>query len=274
MTWYYVDPENGTAIGVGTEADPARSLSTLSISAGDIIHFKKGTTYRAEYDLTASGTAIQPIIFRSYGTGAKPIIDAADICKGFILYGSDVIDDGGFEAWDTSATPDSPWIEDASSSNDVLQETSEMFMGSSCAKLVLAEDDDCQVYQAFASGEIDGSSTYRLAFASKSDVIGGQLRYKIVRDPAGSPYYWDGDSDQEWVTAETWNTLDDTTTLEYQRFSIDFTTESADAAYQIHIGPVTDETDNWGNYYLDAVACGKVAGDTTNLVGNWLFDND
>lgn len=271
MTWYYVDPVNGTGAGTGTEASPYRAMSEATLVAGDIVHFKKGTTYRAEYDVEASGTATQPLIFRSYGTGAKPIIDGADLCKGFILYGSDVVTDGGFENWTTSATPDD-WTEEIGGTNDVLKEASGMFMGSACAKLVLAEDDTCHVYQTFSATDIEASQWYRIPFAAKSDVIGGKLQYKVVKDLAGSPYYWDDGADT-WTTNDTWNDVSATATLEWGRFSADFQSE-ADAesyAYTIYLGPVTDESDNWGNFWIDAVSCGKVAGNSTNEVNNWLF---
>lgn len=276
MTWLYVDPENGTTTGVGTESDPARFLDNLTYTKGDVIHLKAGTVHRASHDVnpTADGTSVLGITFKSYGPGAAPRIDAGEVVKGFILYNSDVLTDGGLEDWSTSATPDSPWVEENSSFNDVTQETSEMYIGSSCAKLTLAEDDDCQIYQTISAGEIGDSENRRLAFAAKSSVIGGDIRVKIVRDLAGSPFYWNASS-SDWVTAETWNTLSDTTTLEWQKFAFDFDTESGDSAFTftIYIGPVTDDSNNWGTYYLDAVSCGKVPQDVTNHIEDWLFDN-
>ena len=275
MTWYYVDPVNGTTTGAGTEAAPVRSPANLTGTkapvAGDIIHFKRGTTFRNSYSMVASGTANQPIIFRSYGTGAKPIVDGADIVKGFVLYDSDVITDGGFENWDTSITP-ADWTEECSSSNDITKETSSMFMGAACPKFELAEDDECHLFQTLSVGDIAASTWYRLAWAAKSESVGGKMQYKVVKDLAGSPYYWDDDTDT-WTTADTWNEVGDST-IEWGRFSVEFEAESdaASYAYTIYLGPVTDETDNWENHWVDAVSCGTIAADTTNRVSNWLFD--
>jgi hypothetical protein len=88
---YYVsnagsDAANGTS--------PSTSWQTISkvngstFNPGDIILFKKGDTWREQLNVPSSGSEGRPITFGAYGSGAKPIINAADIKTGWTNAGS------------------------------------------------------------------------------------------------------------------------------------------------------------------------------------------
>lgn len=75
---YYVDATGGSNINTGTATDQAwqtiSKINSSSFSAGDIISFKKGETWREQLSVPSSGATGNPIIFNSYGTGNAPKI--------------------------------------------------------------------------------------------------------------------------------------------------------------------------------------------------------
>lgn len=74
---YYVSP-NGNDNNSGTSlASPWRTISKVNSRtyvAGDQILFERGGTYRGNVTINQSGTAVNPILVSSYGSGAKPKI--------------------------------------------------------------------------------------------------------------------------------------------------------------------------------------------------------
>ena len=88
----YVD---GTTGGVGSAADPLTTLASINWSTGGdnsiydylagspaaspTIHLAKAATWRETMTVGASGTAAYPIVVTSYGAGADPIINGADL---------------------------------------------------------------------------------------------------------------------------------------------------------------------------------------------------
>ena len=74
------DYNNGTS-----EATPWKSLQQISKSKfipGDSIFFRKGDVFTGHLTINSSGTTSTPIVFSSYGSGDKPIIDGANIDDG------------------------------------------------------------------------------------------------------------------------------------------------------------------------------------------------
>ncbi|MFY8127615.1 MAG: T9SS type A sorting domain-containing protein [Chitinophagaceae bacterium] len=80
------DVNNGTS--TTTPIKTINKLNTLTLIAGDTIFFKCGDTFRGQVNIIAAGNSASPIVFTSYGTGAKPIISGAEIITGFTLNGS------------------------------------------------------------------------------------------------------------------------------------------------------------------------------------------
>jgi hypothetical protein len=72
--------------GVTTNYATIASINALSMSAGDSVLFKKGKTWRERLVPPTSGTAANPIVFGSYGSGAKPIINGSTVTTGWTLY--------------------------------------------------------------------------------------------------------------------------------------------------------------------------------------------
>ncbi|QQE11289.1 hypothetical protein JD969_17595 [Planctomycetota bacterium] len=82
-TTYYIDSSLGNDSNSGlTSQKPFKSLykiSTLTLAPGDKILFKRGNTYTGNLVLSGSGTANNPIIISSYGSGPRPHIQGNGI---------------------------------------------------------------------------------------------------------------------------------------------------------------------------------------------------
>lgn len=78
---YFVDATNGRDTASGTSAEAAwQSLTKVSgfaFAAGDRIFFKRGETWRGLLRISRSGTAVAPIKYGVYGSGAAPTINGA-----------------------------------------------------------------------------------------------------------------------------------------------------------------------------------------------------
>ncbi len=76
-TNYYVDASTTSSTQNGSLLTPWKSLSQVTNNMslfipGDVISFKKGEVYSGQFNFTRSGTAANPIIINSYGTGNAP----------------------------------------------------------------------------------------------------------------------------------------------------------------------------------------------------------
>ena len=73
---YYIDSVNGSDENDGLSiATPWKShikAETVSLSAGDVVHFKKGSAFSGNIRISESGTATKPIRLTSYGKGKLP----------------------------------------------------------------------------------------------------------------------------------------------------------------------------------------------------------
>lgn len=72
---YYVDSTSTATTANGSLATPWKTLSQVgsaTLQPGDIVSFKRGTTYSGTITINRSGTAGNPITFNTYGTGAAP----------------------------------------------------------------------------------------------------------------------------------------------------------------------------------------------------------
>jgi hypothetical protein len=80
-TDYYVNSATGSPTNPGTQAAPFQNVDQvqqLTLQAGDHVYFARGGTYGGTsypnyLDITASGTAAQPIVLTSYGSGDLPV---------------------------------------------------------------------------------------------------------------------------------------------------------------------------------------------------------
>ena len=82
-TVYYVDFVAGSDGNAGTSsASPWKTIAKVNstkFTAGDKILFKRSDTWRELLSLSSSGEAGNPIVIDAYGTGAAPIVSAADL---------------------------------------------------------------------------------------------------------------------------------------------------------------------------------------------------
>ena len=73
---YYVDSVNGSDENNGlTIRTPWKShvkAESVSLTPGDVVHFKKGSAFSGSIRITQSGTAAKPIRLTSYGEGELP----------------------------------------------------------------------------------------------------------------------------------------------------------------------------------------------------------
>src|SRR5262245_45504608 len=79
---YYVDPAGGDDARRGDSVAGAwRTLEKVNefrFAPGDTVLFRRGSVWHGGLSLTADGTAEQPIVVGSYGTGAAPVFTAAE----------------------------------------------------------------------------------------------------------------------------------------------------------------------------------------------------
>ena len=107
-TSYYVDC-SASSNGTGTSASPWNSVAGVNgttFTAGDSILFKAGTTCTGQLTPGGSGASGSNISMTSYGSGAKPIIDAAGATGAVIhLLNQQYWDIGGLELIDNASSP-------------------------------------------------------------------------------------------------------------------------------------------------------------------------
>jgi len=81
-TDYYVKNDGDDTKAGTSDALAWKTIAKVngeSFSGDDIIYFKRGDTWREQLTVPDSGTSGHPITFGAYGTGAKPIINGADL---------------------------------------------------------------------------------------------------------------------------------------------------------------------------------------------------
>jgi hypothetical protein len=83
---YYVDAVNGADSNNGLATTTAwKTIAKVNASAfqpGDQILFNSGKIWREQLNIPSAGTSGNPITFGVYGSGAKPIINGADLVTG------------------------------------------------------------------------------------------------------------------------------------------------------------------------------------------------
>lgn len=82
---FYVDPVSGDDAASGRSArTPLRTLdqvARLDLQAGDRVRLQAGAVHVGTLDAWQSGTARQPIVVESYGTGGRPVVQDAGCVK-------------------------------------------------------------------------------------------------------------------------------------------------------------------------------------------------
>ncbi|MBW8816912.1 MAG: right-handed parallel beta-helix repeat-containing protein, partial [Streptomyces sp.] len=108
-TSYYVDC-SAASNGNGAQASPWNSVTSVNnttFGAGDSILFAVGTTCTGQLTPQGSGTSGSPVTMGSYGTGAKPVINANGATGPVIhLLNQQYWEIGGLELTNPAASPD------------------------------------------------------------------------------------------------------------------------------------------------------------------------
>ena len=117
---YYISAEgNDNNSGLSPELAwrTIAKVNSYSFLPGDIILFRRGDEWRESLSINESGTSDAMITFASYGTGAKPIFNEADIVTGWSYAGYNVwyancpaIDDNNGIPYDYIATVNSAML--------------------------------------------------------------------------------------------------------------------------------------------------------------------
>ncbi len=90
--YYFSNTGNDNNTGT-SEASPFRTLtkaSTLFLSPGDRLLFKRGEVFRGELLMFSSGTALNPITISSYGLGADAVISGSEYINNWIAVGNGI----------------------------------------------------------------------------------------------------------------------------------------------------------------------------------------
>jgi len=108
---YYVDSVNGSDSNPGTSPDRAwRTLAPVHsrrFLPGDIVHFRRGSSWAGGLTIDDSGVQGNPITFTTYGTGERPIFTNPStpdrLTNAITVYAQWVVIEG-FKVQDTSFT--------------------------------------------------------------------------------------------------------------------------------------------------------------------------
>ena len=89
-TRFYVSSSYTGGTSNGALATPWKTLANVqsnmsTFAAGDTISFKRGDTFTGTLTITKSGTDEDPIVFNSYGTGAKPILTGTGVAIDYLI---------------------------------------------------------------------------------------------------------------------------------------------------------------------------------------------
>lgn len=112
---YYVDASGGNDSNSGQSSTSAwKTLSKVNnttFSAGDRILLKCGSTWTEPLWLKGSGSASNPIVVSSYGSGNKPVINAQTVASGALnasvyLYNQSYITIDGLEITNSTNSTD------------------------------------------------------------------------------------------------------------------------------------------------------------------------
>jgi hypothetical protein len=79
---FYVDSANGSDSNPGTQSLPWKTIAKVNsttLTPGQSVGFKRGGMWRETLTPGQSGTVENPITFAPYGSGAKPVINGADL---------------------------------------------------------------------------------------------------------------------------------------------------------------------------------------------------
>src|SRR5579872_4158117 len=82
------DSNNGTS-----QATPWKTIAHINahaFSPGQTVCFQDGGQWRESLKVSSSGSAGSPITFTSYGTGAQPVINGANLVSGWTLVSGSV----------------------------------------------------------------------------------------------------------------------------------------------------------------------------------------
>ena len=78
---YYISSVNGLPDGDGSADRPWNSLNDINhynFSPGDTVFFERGSSWSGTFEITASGSQVNPIVYTSYGSGNMPAISNPD----------------------------------------------------------------------------------------------------------------------------------------------------------------------------------------------------
>jgi len=87
MATYYVDSQASTG-GDGSLATPYTSLSSLTLTNGDVVKLKRNSVFRET--LTSATLAANNLTFGDYGDGIKPIITGAELISNWVPIGGNI----------------------------------------------------------------------------------------------------------------------------------------------------------------------------------------
>src|ERR1700722_1718726 len=84
---YYVDSVGGNdsngGISISTPWQTIARVNSSKFISGDQILFKSGDVWREQLNIASSGSAANPVVFGSYGSGSAPIISGANVATGW-----------------------------------------------------------------------------------------------------------------------------------------------------------------------------------------------
>ena len=186
MTQFYLNTAS-TGSGDGTTTATAganaawRDISEITgLGAGDIVLFNKGNEWRERLTVGASGSIGSPITFSSYGAGADPIINGADLPTDFSVVPTDI---SNCQLWlkaDSLSLNDdddvAAWADSSGNSNDAAQGTGAkqpVYKTGILNSLPIVRFDGAAHYMQVANHANLNAATVTFFVVAKSDIVGG-----------------------------------------------------------------------------------------------------
>lgn len=95
QTTYYVSSDGNDTLAGSSPATAWKTIDRVNngintMQPGDAVLFNKGDEFRGEIIISRSGTATANLKFDSYGTGAVPILNAAEVITGWTSPGNNI----------------------------------------------------------------------------------------------------------------------------------------------------------------------------------------
>jgi len=251
MADYYVKNDGDDTKAGTSDALAWKTINKVNgetFSAGDNIYFNKGDTWREQLTVPSSGSSGSPITISSYGSGADPIINGADLVSTWTAYvPAQNLPNGNMESW-AGATNLNTWVEGTAGSSSVNQESSEIHEGTYSCRFDIDASNNTAYIKQTPFGSLEASTAYTFSFWYKFSGAGVDYHWTVHDVSNTSRLQADG----SWG-ATVFQDIPNATDWTYEE--INFTTQAGCNTFEIYFH--NNNGCGSASFYLDDVAIRK-----------------